>query len=148
MKLTRFTDYSLRVLMFLATRPDNQLVQIKTISSIYNISHNHLMKIIYELGKLGYVETTRGRNGGLKLAKPPAEINIGEVVRKTEEDFFVVECFDPSTDSCILTDACRLQGVLKKALDAFLATLDAYTLGDMIINKDNLQKLMSSDAAE
>ncbi|QTN01023.1 Rrf2 family transcriptional regulator [Sediminibacillus dalangtanensis] len=143
MKLTRFTDYSLRVLMFLATRPEGQLVQIKTISAVYNISHNHLMKVIYELGKLGYIETVRGRNGGLRLAKDPHTISIGEVVRQTEEDFFVVECFDPSKkDTCLISDACRLQGVLGKALHAFLETLDQYSLGDLIINKDQLQALM------
>ncbi|TLS38920.1 RrF2 family transcriptional regulator [Pseudalkalibacillus caeni] len=142
MKLTRYTDYSLRVLMYLATRQEGQLVNIKTISEIYNISKNHLMKIIYDLGKSGYVETVRGRNGGIRLAMPPEEINIGEVVRKTEEDFYVVECFDKVNDKCILSDACRLRGVLNNALNSFLEVLDDYTLGDLILNKDRLKEMM------
>lgn len=93
MKLTNYTDYSLRVLIFLATKNSNELVNIKDIADSYSISKNHLMKVIYELGKLGYVETIRGRNGGIRLGKAPELINIGEVIRHTEDDFNIVECF-------------------------------------------------------
>lgn len=94
MKLTNYTDYSLRVLIFLASRPSEELSNIKEIADTYSISKNHLMKVIYRLGQLGYVETIRGRGGGIRLGMIPEDINIGEVVRNTEDDFNIVECFD------------------------------------------------------
>lgn len=94
MKLTNYTDYSLRVLIFLASRHSDELSNIKEIADTYSISKNHLMKVIYRLGQLGYVETIRGRGGGIRLGMTPEDINIGEVVRNTEDDFNIVECFD------------------------------------------------------
>ncbi|ASB90334.1 nitric oxide-sensing transcriptional repressor NsrR [Bacillus sonorensis] len=143
MKLTNYTDYSLRVLIFLATKNSNELVNIKDIADTYSISKNHLMKVIYELGKLGYVETIRGRNGGIRLGKAPEQINIGEVIRKTEDDFNLVECFNKEKNNCILSPNCGLKHVLNKALSAYLSVLDQYTLQDVIFNQDNIRKLLS-----
>ncbi|AAU22570.1 nitric oxide-sensing transcriptional repressor NsrR [Bacillus sp. FSL W8-0445] len=143
MKLTNYTDYSLRVLIFLATKNSNELVNIKDIADSYSISKNHLMKVIYELGKLGYVETIRGRNGGIRLGKAPELINIGEVIRHTEDDFNLVECFNGEKNHCILSPICGLKHVLNKALSAYLDVLDQYTLQDIIMNQDHIRKLLS-----
>lgn len=130
MRLTTYTDYSLRLLMYVALK-DGELATIQEVADVYDISRNHLMKVAYELGKHGILETVRGRNGGLRLARKPADICLGEVVRITEEDFTMVECFDPKTNACVITRPCRLKGVLSKALKAYLAVLDEYTLADL-----------------
>jgi len=129
MRLTRFSDYSLRTLLYLAMSGEEK-VSIAQISAAYEISENHLVKIVHQLGKLGLVETSRGRNGGLRLAKSADKIRIGDVVRQTEEDLSVVDCF--ADVGCTITGACRLQGVLGEAMDAFLAVLDRYTLADLL----------------
>ncbi|PFG03644.1 Rrf2 family transcriptional regulator [Bacillus sp. es.034] len=134
MRLTLYTDYSLRVLIFLASKPKDELSNIKEIADAYSISKNHLMKVTYELGKMGKIETIRGRNGGIRLAQSPEEINIGKLVRATEEDFHLVECFDAENNSCIITPVCGLKHVLGKALNAYLSVLDDYTLSDLIQN--------------
>ncbi|MCC5803657.1 RrF2 family transcriptional regulator [Rossellomorea vietnamensis] len=134
MRLTLYTDYSLRVLIFLASKPKNELSNIKEIADAYSISKNHLMKVTYELGKMGMIETIRGRNGGIRLAQSPEDINIGKLVRATEEDFHLVECFDAENNSCIITPVCGLKHVLGKALNAYLSVLDDYTLSDLIQN--------------
>ncbi|MBO8156718.1 MAG: Rrf2 family transcriptional regulator [Bacillaceae bacterium] len=139
MRLTSFTEYSLRVLLYLGTRQEGKLSSIKEISSIYQISPNHLSKIVYELGKLGLIQTIRGRNGGIRLARSPDEINIGWVVRQTEEDFHQAACFDESGEGCVISSACKLKSVLSKALHAYLHVLDSYTLGDLLINQNALQ---------
>ncbi|GAA0319432.1 nitric oxide-sensing transcriptional repressor NsrR [Bacillus carboniphilus] len=144
MKLTQFSDYSLRVLMYLATTPKNELSSIQQIADTYDISKNHLMKVTHALGKWGFVETIRGRNGGLRLAREPKDINIGNVVRHTEEDFHVVECFQDGQFTCVLQDVCRLKGVLNKALQAFFAVLDEYTLEDLTKNRESLQDLLQT----
>jgi Rrf2 family transcriptional regulator, nitric oxide-sensitive transcriptional repressor len=138
MRLTNYTDYSLRILIYLATKPKNELSNIKEIADNYNISKNHLMKVTYELGKMNIIETIRGRNGGIRLAHSPADINIGEVVRKTEEDFHIVECFDDDRNQCIISPVCGLKHVLNKALLAYLDVLDQYTLADLVTNQDSL----------
>lgn len=138
MRLTNYTDYSLRVLVYLATKPDGELSNIKEIADVYNISKNHLMKVTYELGKMNVIETIRGRNGGIRLAHSPDKINIGEIVRKTEEDFHIVECFDEEHNQCVISPACGLKHVLKKALQAYLAVLDQYTLSDLMKNQNSL----------
>lgn len=138
MKLTSYTDYSIRVLMFLAMKNEHELSNIDEISKAYNIKKNHLTKIIHELGKLGYVETIRGRNGGVRLKKKPVEINIGEVVRRTEEDFYLLDCFDERTNSCGLSPICRFKSVLNEAMRAFFEVLDHYTLKDITSNKNQL----------
>ncbi|MBA9025141.1 RrF2 family transcriptional regulator [Peribacillus huizhouensis] len=135
MRLTSYSDYSLRVLLYLAINKPDQLVTIKEISEAYSISSNHLMKIIYNLGKMGYIETVRGRNGGIRLDKNPEEINIGTLVRKTEEDFYLVECFNGEGNNCVISPVCSLKHMLNEALQAFFSVLDQYTLSDMVMNK-------------
>jgi len=134
MRLTSYSDYSLRVLMYLAVRAD-AVATIEEISRAYGISKAHLMKVVHELGRAGLVETTRGRGGGLRLARRPDEIVVGDVVRRTEDKLDLVECFDPDTSQCRIEPACRLRGVLGEALDAFLTTLDRYTLADLVARR-------------
>ncbi len=131
MHMNTQTDYSLRVLLYLACRDKDQLASIQEIAKAYTISENHLMKLVHRLGKRGYIETIRGHGGGLRLAKAPAEINLGEVIRRTEENFFLVECFNADTDCCIITPVCQLRAVLQEALEAFFQVLDRYTLADL-----------------
>jgi Rrf2 family nitric oxide-sensitive transcriptional repressor len=131
MRLTQFTDYSLRTLLFLSANRD-RLVTIQDIADLHKISKNHLMKVVYQLGQTGLVETVRGRNGGLRLAKEPADINIGQLVRTTETDFFMAECFDRASDTCPITNDCKLKHTLNDATRAFLAVLDQQTLADML----------------
>ena len=131
MQLTRFTDYSLRVLIYLGERFD-QLVTIKEIAEEYAISENHLMKVIHKLAGHGYIITTRGRGGGMRLARRPERINLGDVVRDTEENMDIAECFNARIKSCTLLPACALKSVLIQARKSFLATLDLYQLSDLI----------------
>lgn len=134
MRLTRYSDYSLRVLIYLAVRPQS-LATIAEIALAYGISRAHVMKVVHQLGRAGYLETVRGRGGGMQLARLPEEISVGEVVRVTEGRMDLVECFDPETSQCRIGPACRLHGVLEEALDAFLATLDRYTLSDLVARR-------------
>jgi len=131
MRLTDYTDYTLRTLMYLGFNRD-RLVTIQDIADLHGISKNHLMKVVHQLGLSGMVETVRGRNGGLKLNKNPAEINIGEVVRNTETDFDMAECFDRENNSCVYSPSCTLKGVLDSATSAYLAVLDGVTLDDLL----------------
>ncbi|TDR89664.1 RrF2 family transcriptional regulator [Enterovirga rhinocerotis] len=129
MRLTRYTDYALRALMYVALREPQQS-SIAEIARAYGISESHLTKVVHQLGRLGLVKTIRGRGGGLRLARPSAEINIGAVVRATEDDLALVECF--AGGACAITAPCRLRRVLGEALSAFLTVLDRYTLADLI----------------
>ena len=138
MQLTLYSDYALRTLIYLAINDDN--VTIADIAEDYKISRNHLVKVVHNLGKLGYITTTRGRHGGLRLAMRPEEINIGEVVRRTEPNFTLVECFDRKTNQCVITPACKLIGVLGEAFRAFNEVLNRYTLADMTTNADALRE--------
>ena len=131
MRLTAYTDYTLRTLMHLGMHR-NQLVTIQGIADIHGISKNHLMKVVHHLGISGLVETVRGRNGGLRLKKEPDKINIGKVVRSTETDFFMAECFDCTSSKCLYTSSCALEKVLRKATAAYLDVLDGVTLKDLI----------------
>ncbi len=142
MRITRYTDYSLRVLIYLALSGD-RLPTIADIAQSYGISRNHLMKVVHELNLLGYVETVRGKNGGVCLRLPPSSINIGELVRDVEHDLALVECFE-GPDGCVITPACQLQHVLADALEAFLATLSQYTLADLLppASKRPLEQLL------
>jgi Rrf2 family nitric oxide-sensitive transcriptional repressor len=131
MQLTRYTDYALRVLIYLAHKEG--LATISEISAAYKVSENHLMKIVHGLAKLGYITTLRGKGGGMKLARPAEKISLGEVVRNTEETLHVVECLaDEYEGGCCLAPSCRLKGVLKEAHDAFFRHLDQYTIKDLI----------------
>lgn len=145
MQLTQYTDYALRTLLYLAVTNEN--ATITEIAERYNISRNHLVKVVHNLGKLGYITTVRGRQGGLRLTRPPESINLGEVVRRTEPNFHLVECFDRVNDQCILTPGCQLKGILAKAFKAFLAVLDEYTLADLISNRKELERLLFTTAA-
>lgn len=130
MRLTQLSDYSLRVLMYLGAKPD-RLATIQEIAAAYGISDNHLMKVVHRLAQQGFVETVRGRGGGLRLKGQAGDIRLGAVVRAVEEDFRLVECFG-SDDTCRITDVCRLKRVLNLALNAFLASLDEWTLADLV----------------
>jgi Rrf2 family nitric oxide-sensitive transcriptional repressor len=133
MRLTQWTDYTLRVLMYCAaTEGRAQPVTITEVAQGYGISRSHLMKIVQELSARGLLETTRGRGGGIRLMRPASTINIGAVVRSTETDFNLVECFDPLTNRCRLSANCALKGVLAQAMQAYLAVLDGVTLADLL----------------
>ncbi len=131
MRLAEYTDYALRVLMYCAYHPE-RLVTISEIAESYGISRNHLMKIVHDLGRQGLLETTRGRGGGMRLLKPPAQIRIGAVVRATETDFRLVECFDAASNSCTLSPTCRMKSLLDSALAAYFRELDGATLADLV----------------
>jgi len=130
MRLTRHSDYALRLLMLLAIEPQ-ALHTIEEIAARYRISRNHLMKVAQTLAQAGFVDGLRGRGGGLRLSRAPAEINLGAVLRATEDSFALVECFDRARNACVVTSACGLRGPLEEALDAFLAVLDRYSLADI-----------------
>lgn len=132
MRLSEYSDYTLRVLMHCAVHTD-RLLTIAEIADALQVSKNHLMKVVNDLARQGLLETTRGRGGGIRLLKPPQAIRIGDVLRHTETDFRVVECFDAATDRCTLTPVCRLKGVLGQALKAWFEPLDAVTLADMAL---------------
>lgn len=142
MKLTRYTDYALRVLMHLALHRD-RLCSISEIARAHRISENHLTKVAHQLGKLGLISTARGRGGGLKLAKPPEEIRVGAVVRLTEEGFDLLEC-----GGCLLQPACALTCALGEALDAFMRVLDGYTIADLVRPGERLRALLASPAVD
>ena len=134
MQLTQFTDYSLRILLYLAHHPPQdgeRLPAVLDISRAYGISTNHLSKVARLLVQNGFVKATRGRNGGLQLAKTPEEINLGEVVRKSEPHFDLVECFDSRSNTCPIASACALKSVLADAKRNFMATLEKQTLADI-----------------
>jgi Rrf2 family nitric oxide-sensitive transcriptional repressor len=130
MRLSTFSDYNLRVLMYLAIQPD-RLATIAEIAAAHAISENHLMKVVHQLGRSGYIETVRGKGGGMRLAKAPQEIVLGEVIRQSEGDFAMVECFAENS-ACRILPACRLKGILGEALSALFLVLDDYTLADLV----------------
>jgi Rrf2 family transcriptional regulator, nitric oxide-sensitive transcriptional repressor len=140
MQLTRFSDYALRVLMF-AQAAGDRLVTIEEMANAYAISRAHLMKVVNALTRAGYLTAVRGRYGGLRLAKPASDINIGDVVRATEPDFALVECF-ATGNRCIITKCCKLQGVLRSALSAFLAELDSHTLESIALRPRDFSGLL------
>jgi Rrf2 family nitric oxide-sensitive transcriptional repressor len=140
-RLTVYTDYALRVLMYLALKKD-RLATIAEIAESYDISRNHLMKVAHQLGVAGYVETVRGRGGGLRLAKPIKSIGLGDVVRYTEPDMAIVSCFEPVNAPCAILPCCVLKRALKKASDAFIEVLDGYTLGDLVEPRSRLSGLL------
>lgn len=143
MRLTQYTDYALRVLMYVGVKPDG-LATIAEISLAYGISRNHLMKVVHALGGRGYLRTVRGRNGGITLGRPASEIGLGEVVRATEDDLALVPCFPPSgAGRCRIDPACVLRPVLQDALAAFLTELDRYTLADLLEPRRELARLLA-----
>lgn len=132
MRLTHFSDYALRVLMYAAMRGEN-LITIEETAGLYGISRAHLMKVANQLTRAGYLKAIRGRSGGLALAKRPDSIRLGDVLRATEPDFALVECFT-ADNRCLITPRCRLRGALHEALAAFVGTLGGYTLADLILS--------------
>ena len=147
MRLTVYTDYSLRVLMYLALKDDG-LATIEEIAKSYGISKNHLMKVVHQLGVAGYVETVRGRRGGLRLAKPAKAIGLGEVVRHTEPDMAIVMCFEPINADCAILPYCVLKKALARARDAFVDVLDGYKLSDLVKSRAPLQAMLSIEAVK
>lgn len=146
MRLTTFTDYCLRVLMYVGTKGD-EIATIDEIAASYGISRNHLMKVVFRLGQLGYLATVRGKGGGMRLARDPAEINLGDLVRQTEEDMALVACFEGPPGMCRIAPACVLRRALGEALDAFLAVLDDYTLADLLAPRTALATLLRLPAS-
>jgi Rrf2 family nitric oxide-sensitive transcriptional repressor len=132
MRLTSYTDYAMRVLLYLGTRPD-RVCSIGEISRAYGVSQNHLVKVVQGLAKLGYVASVRGRTGGIRLARPAEDIRIGQVIRETEDDFDLVDC-----NGCVIAPACGLTSVLGEAVLAFMAVLDRYTLRDLLNRRGEL----------
>lgn len=141
MRLTRYTDYALRTLIHLAAFND-RLCPIAEISRAYGISQNHLMKVANDLSRAGYVDAVRGRAGGLRLARPAREINIGDVVRHTEEGFDLVDCAN-----CLIAPACGLTNAVAEALAAFMVVLDGYTLDDLTNKRRALRRLLDAESA-
>jgi Rrf2 family nitric oxide-sensitive transcriptional repressor len=139
MRLTTFSDYALRVLLVLATRTD-ALVTIADIADAFEISEAHLTKVAHVLGKTGWIATVRGRNGGMRLEADPRRLKLGQVVRRLESDFALVECFG-SDNRCVLTGGCGLERALELALAAFFAELDRYTLADLVNGSPALHAL-------
>ena len=167
MRLTNYSDYALRSLIYLAIRPEpRSLANISDIANSYDISKSHLTKIIHQLGQLGYIESVRGKNGGIRLACAPKDINLGVLIKQIEPDFDLVECFvTPVSNSdrhprstvlpitlideavekprrCVISPVCQLKGVFFEALTAFINVLERYTLADVINNEDELALLL------
>ena len=168
MRLTNYSDYALRSLMYLAIkREPKTLANISDIAESYHISKSHLTKIIHQLGQLGYIESVRGKNGGIRLARVPQDINLGVLIKQIEPDFALVECFAESlpnhskgvkqhglsialideTESslkfgCVISPVCQLKGVFFEALTAFITVLERYTLADIINNEEELRRLL------
>jgi len=141
MRLTFYSDYSLRLLMYAALKPDG-LITIQDVAEAYGISKNHLTKVAFDLGRHGFVETVRGRGGGIRLARRPDEIRLGDVLRVTEARSVLVECFNPMTNTCVISGPCRLKGVLGRALKAYFAVLDEYTIADLTGRNPALSRLL------
>ncbi len=132
MRLTNFSDYALRLLMFAASQ-DERLITIEQTAELYGISRAHLMKVANQLTRAGFMKAVRGRSGGLALGKPPQKIRLTDVLRATEPDFALVECFGADESECLISSRCRLRGALKNALSAFMRELDVYTLADLVL---------------
>lgn len=140
MRLTRYTDFAMRVLLYLGRKP-GQLSSISGIAGAYDISQNHLMKVVNDLVNAGYLESVRGRNGGIRLARAPEEINVGVLIRHTEEGFDLLDC-----GSCLIAPACGLTSVLDEALLAFLRVLDGYSLADVLARRGDFSYLLKTVA--
>ena len=142
MRLTAYADFSLRLLIYLAIQGDG-MTTIAEVAKSYGISRNHLVKVTHQLALEGYVSTTRGMNGGLRLARPAAEINVGEVVRRMEPDMALVPCMQPLGGSCPIVPNCVLLSAMEDARAAFLEVLDGYTLANLAVPRAKLRKLLS-----
>jgi len=140
MHLTIFTDYTMRVLIYLGLRRDG-LVTISDIAKAYGISENHLMKVVHQLAQRGYIETVRGKGGGMRLAQEPQDINLGQLIRQTEGDGSLLACLD-GNGACCIQNTCSLIGILREAQTALFAVLAKYTLADLLVNEQPLAKIL------
>ncbi len=143
MQLTRHTDFSLRVLIYLSLQNKDTLITIEEISKHFNILKNHLTKVVHQLALKGYIKTVRGKNGGMTLAKPPKQINLGEIIQSMENKTDVIDC---KGANCPLTNNCELKDIFNEAQNAFFSTLDKYSLADISKTPENLQKLLNFTA--
>jgi len=143
MQLTQYTDYSLRVLLFLGLHPDRRCT-ISEISDAFEINRNHLVKVVHNLSSSGWITTIRGKSGGMELSVPPEQINIGAVVRHTEPHFNLLECFDYETNTCAISPVCALRHALYKARKAFMDVLDGYCLADVLTRPDEIIQLLNT----
>jgi len=141
MQLTQFTDYSLRMLIYVAVR-NGKTCTITEIAESYNISRNHLMKVTHRLSQLGILKTLRGKGGGLLLNADPEKLNLGELIVKLEPNFFIVECFDTTNGKCAIAPVCKLKHILHEATNNFIQTLQKYTLQDVIRNRTELTQIL------
>jgi len=141
MQLTQFTDYALRVLIYVALKQEETSTIIE-IADTYGISKNHLVKVVHKLGQLDILKTIRGNKGGLQLNLQPNQINIRALVQQIEPHFFIVECLDKKNGKCIISPVCELKHVLSKAKNSFIDTLSAYTLADITKNSNQLKKIL------
>ena len=137
MQLTRFTDYGLRTLMYVAARSENS-ASVKEVAEHYDISRNHLVKVVHRLSQLGYIETTKGKGGGIKIAKDTEKLRLGDLIQKLEPNMNMVECFDAKTNTCRITGSCQLKHYLFEATQNFINTMNKYTLADTVQNKELL----------
>jgi Rrf2 family nitric oxide-sensitive transcriptional repressor len=144
MQLTLYTDYGLRVLIYLATEPDRR-VTVGEVAESYGVSHNHLVKVVQELVELGYIETVRGRGGGMQLLREPADIRVGDVVRQLEPTLDLLKCLGDG-ECCPITPVCVLRKVLTAARDQFIEALDQYSLEDLTANRSEIQRLLDFDS--
>jgi len=141
MRVTLHTDYALRMLAFIAVHPAGYCT-VNDVADAYNLSRHHLMKVAQRLRQSGFIETTRGRAGGIRLALTPDKLNIGAVVRATEDDFALVECMQNDGGACVITGACQMKDMFVEALTAYLTVLDRYTLGHVMHNRALLRRLL------
>ncbi|MCT7654964.1 Rrf2 family transcriptional regulator [Oceanimonas sp. NS1] len=145
MKLTTYTDFGLRALMYLATLPRGELTSVARVSALYDVSRNHMVKVINQLAREGYVEALRGKNGGIRLARAPRDINAGKVIRLLEHNLRGIDCGSPA---CPLVPACRLRDALAEAMEAFLQVMEGYTLADLVDNRKELMVIFSTLEAD
>ncbi len=138
MQLTQFTDYALRTLIYIAVK--NEVCTITEIAKSYQISRNHLVKVVHKLGQLGYLNTIQGKNGGIELNKLPQKINLGKLIRETEPNFRLVECIDNPNGTCCIIPVCKLKRILEQAVEEFIEKLSAYSLADLVVNQAQLKK--------
>lgn len=141
MQLTQFTDYSLRALIYITLRKES--CTIKDITQAYDISNNHMVKIIHNLAKIGLIKTIRGKHGGIVMAEPPESINLGQIIAQLEPHFDLVPCFNKAKANCCIAPVCRLKGVLHEAQAAFMKILGRYTLADVLHNQNDLSVLLN-----
>jgi Rrf2 family nitric oxide-sensitive transcriptional repressor len=147
MRLTSYSNYALRILMVAAMR-NGELVTVHEVAEKFGISKAHLVKCVHQLGVWGYLDNVRGRNGGFRIAKDPRNITVGEIIRKTEDDLNLVECFDAVTNTCPLIGICKLGKLFKQACRAFLDVLDSVTIADISANRNEVLGALNEDWVE